>query len=911
MIKKILFILFLLISTNSWAICTQTQFNVFTGKPDYCESGSSSGSGSNTADYQDSGSAVVTSGTLNAINNLTITNVGGVATLDIADAYLLNTGDTGTGTYRFNGNVGIGTAPATILDLSSTTSALRVTRLTNASSIAPKNGMIAYDSNQNQLQGYVNGTWVDLGITGVGTFVRKSGDTMTGSLIFSNVTSDIKTPGTEHLSLMPGGNVGIGITAPSTLLELSSAVATTGATIKSSLAATVDSNTKLLIHADGADASTAFSDVSPSLKTITTNGNAQVDTAQSEFGGASLLLDGNGDYLELADSSDWDLFASTSTSWTVDLWFKRASTTTVQWFMYQGNGAGTTYIGFVIWDDNKIYLECQSAGISIESKTSDTYTDTTNWHHVVYVKIGGATPVYAIYVDGVQKTYTTDTDILNISATLRVGAPHYNTALGWNGWMDEPRITYSNYFNANPNVGLTDVISDPTSAYSYGGSEVVNFKGPASINYSLGYDSGNNEFMLGTTSLTTNTRLAVNSNGNLGVGTISPLSTLDVAGNVVLHTDNTYDIGAAADTRPRTGYFATSIFDPLLVGGTGTTSALTLKSTSGVGTTGADIIFQAGSNGGTEIARMINAGNLGIGYTAPGAKLSVNGNIGIGQSVAADRLIVTGGNVGIGYTLPGSLLSVNGNVGIGNSNAVNRLIVIGGNVGIGSSNPLALMDLSATNNALRVTRVSNASTLASRNGMIAYDSNQNQLQGYINGTWTDLGSTGGSSTVCIPINPGSMTITGTMALTGDATQGAQIDGSNGQVLLFDATTDEGAAYRMKLPSNWSAHSSIRLMYSMASATANEVEWEAFIMCQTGGDSERDDADGFAALSSTVSTVPGTIRFPSEVSITPTDDSCAANDLMTINISTDSDDAVNDDATGDRRLLGLTYCYTTQ
>ena len=66
-------------------------------------------------------------------------------------------------------------------------------------------------------------------------------------------------------------------------------------------------DTKLLIHADGADGSTSFTDSSASGHTITANGNAQVDTDQKEFGTGSLLCDGTGDYLSIPDHADWDL----------------------------------------------------------------------------------------------------------------------------------------------------------------------------------------------------------------------------------------------------------------------------------------------------------------------------------------------------------------------------------------------------------------------------------------------------------------------------------------------------------------------------------------------------------------------------------------------------------------------------
>lgn len=60
-----------------------------------------------------------------------------------------------------------------------------------------------------------------------------------------------------------------------------------------------------------------------------------------------------------------------------------------------------------------------------------------------------------------------------------------------------------------------------------------------------------------------------------------------------------------------------------LAGGQTTTSALTLKSTTGVGTTGADIIFQVGNNGATEAMRILNGGTIGIGTASPTATLDV------------------------------------------------------------------------------------------------------------------------------------------------------------------------------------------------------------------------------------------------------------------------------------------------
>ena len=66
-------------------------------------------------------------------------------------------------------------------------------------------------------------------------------------------------------------------------------------------------NVALLLRMDGANGSTVFTDATG--KTVIVNGNAQMTTAQSKSGGASAYFDGAGDFLQVADSVDFDLGA--------------------------------------------------------------------------------------------------------------------------------------------------------------------------------------------------------------------------------------------------------------------------------------------------------------------------------------------------------------------------------------------------------------------------------------------------------------------------------------------------------------------------------------------------------------------------------------------------------------------------
>ena len=56
----------------------------------------------------------------------------------------------------------------------------------------------------------------------------------------------------------------------------------------------------LLLPFDGSDTATSTSDESDNSHTITFAGTAQLDTAQKKFGTASLLLDGDSDYVKSA-----------------------------------------------------------------------------------------------------------------------------------------------------------------------------------------------------------------------------------------------------------------------------------------------------------------------------------------------------------------------------------------------------------------------------------------------------------------------------------------------------------------------------------------------------------------------------------------------------------------------------------
>jgi hypothetical protein len=194
----------------------------------------------------------------------------------------------------------------------------------------------------------------------------------------------------------------------------------------------IDANTVLMLHMDGADASTTFTDSSSGAKTVTANGNAQIDTATSKFGGASGLLDGTGDYLTLADSDDWDWGTG---AFTVDFWFKYNSLAAnyQTQFMSTGWAAGLNIsLNRPVGPSAEIYV--------IGNQYNYTYTaDTTTWHHCAVVRNGDT---LSVYIDGTALDAgqsIAGKDLTGLTGGLSIGSG--TGYADFNGWLDEMRVS--------------------------------------------------------------------------------------------------------------------------------------------------------------------------------------------------------------------------------------------------------------------------------------------------------------------------------------------------------------------------------------------------------------------------------------------------------------------------------------
>ena len=199
----------------------------------------------------------------------------------------------------------------------------------------------------------------------------------------------------------------------------------------------VFNNVSLLLHGNGANGSTTITDSSSSPKTVTAVGNAQISTAQSKFGGSSMLFDGTGDWLTIPDS---DEFSFGSGNFTIEAWIYNNTTGTFRHIVGQGNGNGTV-AAFYFFKSNTNKLSGligSSGGSTIVSSSADLPLNT--WTHVAFVRNGGT---ITLYINGVADGTASVTGIVvnDLSNQLRVGAAGEFPTDTWAGYIDELRIT--------------------------------------------------------------------------------------------------------------------------------------------------------------------------------------------------------------------------------------------------------------------------------------------------------------------------------------------------------------------------------------------------------------------------------------------------------------------------------------
>ena len=216
----------------------------------------------------------------------------------------------------------------------------------------------------------------------------------------------------------------------------------------------------ILLHFDGADGSTTFTDFSPNALPVAAGGGAEISTAESKFGGASLALDGSA-------------FVST----TAPITLGAGSFTVEAWVFVDSESSGTRPIAsaydlaptptpfakwlFYVAGDETLSFLAENAGQNqwtLQCVGAEVPTD--QWVHVAVTRSNGS---LRLFVDGVEDTPSVTNADLNIpSADITAvgklvengaGAAHFA------GYIDEFRIVKGKAI-------FTGNFTPPTVAYT-------------------------------------------------------------------------------------------------------------------------------------------------------------------------------------------------------------------------------------------------------------------------------------------------------------------------------------------------------------------------------------------------------------------------------------------------------------
>jgi len=611
---------------------------------------------------------------------------------------LMFTYHNGSGTYTDHltitptGSVGIGTtAPSVSLDLGTKTDAVRLPAGTTAQQpTTPANGMIRYNSDNNKLEAYENGTWTNMigGTASSATSVSAgAGSVGTPSISFS---------GDPDTGFYSSGTNSIGISAGGTKIwDLTTSGIISPTTGGASLLSTVGSASAPTFSFKG-DEDTGWYLAAPDTLAASTGGAERVRIDSS--GNVGIGTTNPGSQLEVAGAL-------------------RLTTTTMDNYSTPAGSNVPTKINIPHFDPGP-YGQILSMGVPSAADASSRILSLFDQRGVAHA------PTLAVFSPDENKMIGFSWDGSNTIAAVKSTT---SLALLADGDIQILPPVGSDVYQGDTIMGSTDygAMLNMTTSSRVADGLALTIKGDLggagrSSIYLETNDNGNDRYLLRAVGNGGAAEaLAVTSSGNVGIGTATPDSLLHLRGSSpVLNLQNTNAVAGNGGVL-RFGHDQLSNQTPIgeirgyLTNGNGAARA-------------GDLTFHT-SNAGTlsEKMRITSVGNVGIGTTNPSTPLSIYADsIALGDARSLATLIdetALGAGVGGGISFGGHMTSTgftqfanikgskdNANSGEnggslifstrtnGADPAERMRIDSSGNVGIGTANPTAKLEVNGT-----------------------------------------------------------------------------------------------------------------------------------------------------------------------------------------------------------------------
>lgn len=209
---------------------------------------------------------------------------------------------------------------------------------------------------------------------------------------------------------------------------------------------------KLLLPFDGSNGATSTTDSSNTNNSVTFVGTAQLSTAQSKFGGTSLLLDGDSDYVYVAND-DLDLGG---VSFTIEFWVYLLGGIGSLITFYSDYAGSSSGMAIEKLADNTVKANMTGDGADI---TGTTTLSTGQWYHIA---LSGNDGSYKLFLNGTQEGSTFTGSSTSGTTNKYIGTFYWSSLGGavrlWNGYIEDFRITKGE-------ARYTSNFTPPTSAH--------------------------------------------------------------------------------------------------------------------------------------------------------------------------------------------------------------------------------------------------------------------------------------------------------------------------------------------------------------------------------------------------------------------------------------------------------------
>ena len=455
-----------------------------------------------------------------------------------------------------NGNIGIGTSnPLNSLHINST-DGIVIPVGTNAerpTSSAAVRGLVRYNSDGSQFEGFDGSNWGSLGgVIDVDQDTYINAETSAG---INNNQLSFFASGTQRMIIDSNGNVGIGTTSPSTLLTIGNnnqfTVTASGAIDATSL--TLDT---ALAVAEGGTGTTTLTGI------VVGNGNSAMSAIAAAS--ANQLLRRNSannayefftpTYAGSGANTDITSLSGLTTALTVGQGGTGTTSLTLNGMLY-GNGTGViqntgqgnagnllipnasgvpTFVtmsgdaiinatGTLVISDNSI--DGTDIALGADAQGDIMYYDGTNWTRLaagttgqfLETKGSGDNPTWSNTPAGVNALR----DLTDVDNDVSTTSNNFLVASSTLGWVSQ-----------TPDMARVSLGLGVTDSPIFSGLEINQIASTAPLLHIVSTDAG------ATTTITTTTALYINSSGNIGIGTDNPTSQLHVNGGALIDNGN-------------------------------------------------------------------------------------------------------------------------------------------------------------------------------------------------------------------------------------------------------------------------------------------------------------------------------------------------------------------------------------